>query len=53
MRLLDQSDRFDHDLVKTFSMRFENFLLVKPASEHEFGALALVGDGIAKDSGHF
>jgi hypothetical protein len=34
-------------------MRFENFLLVKPASEHGFGALALVGDGIAKDSGHF
>lgn len=30
MRLQDQSSRFDRDSVKTFSTRFENFLLVKP-----------------------
>jgi hypothetical protein len=31
MRLLGQFDRFDRDSVKTFSTRFENFLLVKSA----------------------
>jgi hypothetical protein len=35
--LLDRCSRFDNDLVKTFSMLFENFLLVKPASGHRVG----------------
>jgi hypothetical protein len=30
MRLRALIDRFDNHLVKTFSTRFENFLLVKP-----------------------